>query len=85
LKRAKIRPLFKKGNKTIPGNYRPVANISVFAKLSELIMTKKIKDFFVKFRVINTSQFGYQNKKSTVDALINFISQIYEGMADRNI
>ena len=83
LKRAKIRPLFKKGDKNAPSNYRPVANISAFAKLFELVITKKIKDFLAKFLIISENQFGYQNKKSTIDALLAFVSEIYQGMSDR--
>ncbi|KAK3909850.1 Putative 115 kDa protein in type-1 retrotransposable element R1DM [Frankliniella fusca] len=41
LKISKILPLFKKGNKEELGNYRPVANISVFAKIYEGVMDTK--------------------------------------------
>ena len=83
LKRTKIRPLFKKGEKTTPGNYRPVANISVFAKIFELVVSRKIKDFLTKFLILNKAQFGYQDRKSTTDALVAFVSEIYQGMAER--
>jgi len=83
LKIAKIRPQFKKGDKTCPSNYRPIANISSFAKIFERVVAKKIKEFLEKYNVINKSQFGYQNKISTIDALINYVTNIYDGLAEK--
>ena len=47
-RRANVTPIFKKGNKTSPGNYRPVSLTSVRSKLSHAI----IKHPFVGMKVV---------------------------------
>jgi hypothetical protein len=42
LKIIKVKPLYKKGSDTDVGNYRPVSLISVFSKITEKIMHKKL-------------------------------------------
>ena len=42
LKVAKIVPVFKKGDPSIPGNYRPISLLSVFDKLLEKLMYSRL-------------------------------------------
>ena len=48
LKLAKIIPIYKKNEKENIQNYRPIAFLSIFSKLFEKILHKRIYDFFVK-------------------------------------
>ena len=48
LKHAKIIPIFKDGDETEPGNYRPISLLSVFNRLFEKIMYNRLKSFFSK-------------------------------------
>ena len=45
LKHAKIIPIFKDGDETEPGNYRPISLLSVFNRLFEKIMYNRLKSF----------------------------------------
>ena len=45
MKRAKIRPLFKKGDKQDIQNYRPIAVLSAFSKILEKIMYNRLLSF----------------------------------------
>lgn len=45
LKKVIVTPVFKKGEKTDPGNYRPISNINSFAKIKDKIINKKISAF----------------------------------------
>ncbi|KAK3919186.1 putative RNA-directed DNA polymerase from transposon BS [Frankliniella fusca] len=78
LKISKILPLFKKENKEELGNYRPVANISVFAKIYEGVMDTKVRNFLYKHNILSEAQFGFIKDKSTSEAVINFIHDIYK-------
>lgn len=77
LKISKIMPLYKKGDNTDVGNYRPVANISVFAKIYEFVMDDKLRSYLYKYKLLSDSQFGFIKNKSTSDAILNFIHLVY--------
>ena len=81
LKTSKILPLYKqKGEKDNITNYRPVANITAFAKIFEFIMNKKVRDYLQKFSILSESQFGFIEKQSTTNALVDFIHNLYENV-----
>lgn len=84
LKISKVIPLYKKGEATDVQNFRPVANISVFAKIIEFIMDKKVREYFYKFNLFSESQFGFLKGLSTSDAIVNFIHTIYEALEERS-
>ena len=48
LKHAKIIPVFKTGDETKPGNYRPISLLSVFNRLFERLMHKRLTSFIEK-------------------------------------
>ena len=43
---AKVKPLYKKGDRCDMQNYRPISIISVFSKLLERLMYKRLMSFF---------------------------------------
>ena len=55
-KEANITPLFKKGSRNKPENYRPVRLTSVVCKLLETLIRDHMVVFLVKHKLINTSQ-----------------------------
>ena len=62
-KRANITPLFKKGDKTNPENYRPVSLTSIVCKLLEHIVHSTIMDHLDKYNLLTTVQHGFRKKK----------------------
>ena len=48
LKHAKAIPVFKTGDRTEPGNYRPILLLSVFNRLFERLMHKRLTSFIEK-------------------------------------
>ena len=69
LKVAKVIPIFEKGDDFIPGNYRPISLLSVFDKLLEKIICRRLKSFSDKFKIIYKYQFGFRTNHSTSHAL----------------
>lgn len=83
LKISKVLPLYKKGDKQCMGNYRPVANISTFAKIFEFVMDMKVRSYLYKHNLMSPTQFGFLKDRSTSDAIIDFIHCIYKAFETR--
>jgi hypothetical protein len=68
-----ICPIFKKGDKFDPGNYRPVSLTSLVVKIMESIIYTTIK-FLVKHHVIPDNQHGFIPGKSITSNLLCCLS-----------
>ena len=80
LKHAVVIPIFKKGCPKNPSNYRPIALLSVFSKLLEKAMKKRLVSFLEKNKLFHWNQYGFRNNNSTEDAVLNMLTQIYSGL-----
>ena len=78
LKIAKIVPLFKKDNPAHFENYRPVALLSIFAKLLERLMYNRLYDFLTKQNILIHEQFGFRKNYSTSLSVICFTDYILQ-------
>ena len=63
-------PIFKKGSRTIPLNYRPISLTSVCVKTLERIVTNQLYQYLEDNSIISDSQFGFRACHSTEDQLI---------------
>ena len=81
-KEAKITPLFKKGSRNKPENYRPVSLTSVECKLLETLIRDHIVEFFVKHYLINTSQHGFLKARSCLTYFLYFLEEITKWVDD---
>ena len=71
-KEANITPLFKKGLRNKPDNYRQVSLTSVVCKLLETLIRDHMVEFLVKHNLINTSQHGFLKARSCLTNLLCF-------------
>lgn len=76
LKVSIVKPLYKKGNKALIDNYRPVTLIPILSKLFEKVLHSKLYSFFLKYNVIAADQYGFQRDKSTTLATFNLVNEI---------
>ena len=76
----KINPIFKKGNKEVMENYRPVSILPIFGKIFEKIIYNRLYNYFAKENVISENQFGFRKLHSTVHALHSSVRKIEAAM-----
>ena len=80
LKLATNTPVFKNGNKDDFSNYRPISVTPTVGTLFEKLIKTRILQFTTKYNIINKQQFGFQSKKSTLDALTEVTAFIHNGI-----
>ena len=59
-KLANVTPVFKKGNRTDPSNYRPISLTSVLCKLFEHIITSNLATHLENNQLFSEDQFGFR-------------------------
>ena len=83
LKTATVCPIYKKGNKTLCANYRPISLLSNIGKIFERAMYNRIEVFLNEFELIYENQFGFRKKHSTNHALISIVEQIRKNLDNK--
>ena len=79
---ATITPLFKKGSRNKPKNYRPVSLTSVVCKLLKTLIRYHMVECIVKHKLINTSQHGFLKARSCLTNLLYFFEEITKWVHD---
>ena len=69
-KMANITPIFKKGSKTIPTNYRPVSLTSQVVKILESLICFRIMQYLSENNIVTPYQHGFTTKKSCFTNLL---------------
>ena len=83
LKVARVVPIHKSGAKNELSNYRPISILPTLSKIFEKAVHKRITEFFNKFDLFYSDQYGFLSKKSTTDAIIRFTDECYDILNDR--
>ncbi|KAK4826013.1 hypothetical protein QYF61_003786 [Mycteria americana] len=73
---ANVTPIYKKGRKEDPGNYRPVSLTSVLGKLMEQIILSAITQLVEDYQGIKPSQRGFRKGRSCLTNLISFYDKV---------
>lgn len=72
----KIIPIFKSGDSSDLKNYRPISLLPSFSKVFEKLIFSRLIAFFVKRKVLNTSQHGFRSGYSTNTALADVLNTV---------
>ena len=84
-KQAKVIPLYKKGSRMDPGNYRPVSVLSVLSKILEHAVDSQLKEYLEKKQVLFSKQSGFRSRFSTDTCLIGLSDYVKGEMAQGNL
>ena len=85
LKIAKVISLFKKGNPELPSNYRLISLLSVFSKIFEKLMYRRLYRFLEIHNVLFSLQFGFQENHSIDHALVSLTEAIRNTLDNKRI
>ena len=71
---AEVRPIFKKGSKTSPGNYRPVSLTSIVCKVFEGFVRDVLYKHLESNHLLAEEQYGFCSRRSCTTQLLNTIN-----------
>ena len=69
-------PIYKKGNKNLPENYRPIALLSTVGKLFEKFIFKHLHNYVLDNSLLYSMQSGFFPNHSTIHQLIEIYHNI---------
>ena len=81
---AHVIPIFKKGNKSTPSNYRPVSLTAICCKILERIIKQEIVNHLENNNILNKNQHGFRNRRSCITQLLEVID-IWNNIYDQGI
>ena len=80
LKTAEVVPIFKKGERELCSNYRPISILNSFAKLFEKCLLDQLNNYFVSNNLISSNQYGFKKNCSTNEAVLNIYNKLLDNM-----
>ena len=82
LKIAKVKPLYKKGDKCCFNNYRPISILPTISKVFERVMYTQLYNYFNVNNLLTEQQYIFRSKHSTELASIKLVDYIIMEMDD---
>ena len=79
---AKVMPLFKKGSKTDPSNYRPISLLPLLSKVFERFVLNQTEEFLSLNKVLYDYQSGFRKNYSKDTCLYFLNDKILKGFDD---
>ena len=72
---ANVSPIFKKGNKHVAGNYRPVSLTCIVCKMFESLIREQIMEYLKTNKLLSPKQFGFLSGRSTTLQLLTMLDR----------
>ena len=73
---ANVTPIFKKGSRNLPENYRPVSLTSQLSKVMESIIRDIIISHLDRHRLIRDTQHGFRKGRSCTTNILEFLDMV---------
>ena len=74
-----VSPLFKKGSRCEPSNYRPVTLTSHIVKVYERVVRKHMVHYLETNNLLTDKQHGFRSNRSCLTQMLDHFDDIYEG------
>ena len=85
LKIARIVPIFKRGDNSLPQNYKPISISPSLSKIFEKVMAIILTNYLCKHSILTSSQYGFRPKFSTDLAVHHLCQNVYNALDGRNV
>ena len=82
-KKANVSPIFKKGDRSCPANYRPISLTCVLCKTLEHIISSSIVKHFTNQGSLYHLQHGFREKRSCVTQLVGLVNDLVTTIYDK--
>ena len=69
-------PVFKKGNRCLAENYRPISLTSIVCKILESFIYRAIVNYLSEHRLLNASRHGFVSKRSCLNNLLEYLETL---------
>ena len=83
-KKAQIVPIFKKGSRSSPANYRPISLTSVLCKLCEHILHCAVIRHLSDHEILSDAQHGFRKRRSCDTQLIVTVEDLAKGLDSKS-
>jgi len=83
LKYAAIKPVYKKGDKLLTANYRPISLLTSFSKIFEKLIYSRLYKHICTKNIVVEEQYGFRINSSTEAASYDVINEILKAMNNR--
>ena len=81
-KQANVIPIHEKGSVTFMNHYRPICLLSIFDKILEQLVHKRIVKFIDQYNILYVNQFGLREKHPTMHATLLITDKIQRAIED---
>ena len=82
---SRVTPIYKDDSVTEPGNYRPIATLSPFAKILERIIYNQLSVYLDKHNLLYKYQFGFRKGHSTEHAVLELSDKLKHAIDEKLI
>ena len=79
-----ITPIFKKGDKSDPANYRPISLTSHLIKIFERVIRKNLVHHLEKNNILSNKQHGFRKGRSCLTHLLKHVDDIIQSLLNGN-
>ena len=84
-KLAKVKPIYKSGERSIFDNYCPISILNALSKILEKVVSEQIIVFLEEHNLLYEKQYGFRRNKCTQDAVLHLHDHIRQKMSDKNL
>ena len=82
-KKALVTPVFKKGDRSLAANYRPISLTCIICKQLEHIISTNIHEHLEKHGILHSVQHGFRKQRSCETQLINTVHDFASALNNR--
>ena len=80
-----VSPIYKKGQRSLAENYRPISLTCILCKMLESLVRAELLTHLLKNNVLSKRQYGFINGRSTTLQLLHFIDACAQSIVQGNV